>query len=647
MLEYQSVGALIRKQENDYISGVTQISKYVSFSQFENIEKIDAYLNSKHISGETDSMGRDKPFFNIVTGAVNIWYRATDIDRKDIRIKATNQKQYLGAFLATIHLQEWMKKDAFGTLLNEWGRSLARYGSSVLKFVEKKDGLHCKVVSWNTLISDAVDFDNNPQIEKLYFTQGQLKENKSYDKDQVKALIDALKVREGVGKEKKDTKANYIEVYELHGLLPLSYLTEKDSDADTFVQQMHVISFVKNEKTGEYDDFTLLKGKEAKSPYMITHLIKEEGRSQSIGAVEHLFEAQWMSNHSVKAIKDQLDLASKLIFQTSDGSFVGQNALTNIETGDILIHRQNEPLTQVANTSHDITSLQNFGQQWQVLAKEITATPDAISGNTMPSGTAYRTVAILNQESHSLFELMTENKGLAIEEMMRKYVIPYLKKQMDTSKEIAVTLDSHGIKQIDSMYVKNEATRRVNQKIKDTILNGSPEDVMSINPDQQQADIQSETDNIQGTLDQQGNQRFIRPSDMPDKTWAELFKDLEWEVEVEVTNEQSDKQVVLATLQTIFQTIGSNPAVLEDPNMKMLFNKILETTGSISPIELTQSAPKQDKSPANKISESISYKDAPPDIQRQMEAQAGMKPSQVGAGQPVETTQPKVGGSKL
>ena len=61
-------------------------------------------------------------------GAVNIWYRATDIDRKDIRIKATKQRDILGAFLATIHLQEWMRKDNFGKFLNDWGRSLAKYG---------------------------------------------------------------------------------------------------------------------------------------------------------------------------------------------------------------------------------------------------------------------------------------------------------------------------------------------------------------------------------------------------------------------------------------------------------------------------------------------------------------------------------------
>lgn len=580
----KTVCALVRKSENDYITGTTTIGKYVEFSQYENIEKIDAYLNSKHTTGETDSMGRDKPFFNIVTGAVNIWYRATDIDRKNIRIKATKQKDFVGAFLATIHLQEWMKRDSFGVFLNEWGRSLARYGSSVTKWVEKGDKLHASVVPWNRLISDTVDFENNPKIEKLYYTEAQLKKNKAYDQEMVKNLLAAAeKARETLGREKKDNINNYIEVYEVHGELSLEELTGEEKDCDTYIQQMHVVSFVKSEgKDDEYDDFCLLKGKESRDPYMITHLIKEDGRSQSIGAVEHLFDAQWMENHTVKSIKDQLDLASKLIFQTSDGNFVGMNALTAIETGDILIHAEKQPLTQVQTNSHDITSLQNFGAQWQALAKEITSTPDAISGNTMPSGTAYRQVAILNQESHSLFEIMTENKGLAIEDMMRKYVIPYLKKQMGTSKEIAATLDSHGITQLDAMYVPNEAIRRHNAKVAYEALNDQP--IVGL-------DIQQEQQDIQGELQSQGSQRFIKPSSIKDKTWKELFKDLEWDVEVEVTNEQSDKEAVLTTLTTVLQTIMSNPAILSDPNGKLLFNKILETTGAMSAVELAQPSP--------------------------------------------------------
>jgi hypothetical protein len=580
--EEESICSIVRQKEQDYINGTTTLSKYVEFSQYDNLEKIEAYLNSKHISGETDSMGREKPFFNIVTSAVNIWYRATDIDRKDIRIKATKFSDVVASFLATVHLQEWMKKENFGTFLNDWGRSLARYGSTVLKFVEADGTLKPSVIPWNRLITDTIDFENNVVIEKLYYTPAQLRKNKSYDQEMVEALLDSATKRETIGGEQKDNLSGYICVYEVHGELPLSYLTDKQDDEIVYRQQMHVVSFVgKKERSGrsmKYDDYTLYKGRETKNPYMITHLIREDGRAQAIGAVEHLFEAQWMQNHSVKQIKDQLDLASKLIFQTSDGNYAGRNVLTSIENGDIMVHAIDEPLTHLANNSQDITSLQNFAQQWKQLGNEINGISESLMGQQPPSGTAWRQTQALLQESHSLFEIMTENKGLHIEDMVRTYIIPYLKKQMDTTAEVVATLDDQGIAQFDAMYVPSEAIRQSNNQIKEQILNGEIAD---------QPDMQGIEQGIRNGLAQNGSQRFIKPSEISSKTWKELFSDLEWEVEVEVTAENTNKEAVLTTLSTVLQTVAANPLVLQDPNMRLVFNKILTETGNISPLQLS------------------------------------------------------------
>ena len=576
MLENKTIQELVRKQEQDYISGTpVHISKYVDFDMHENLSKIDAYLNSKHISGDQDSQGRDKPFFNIVTAAVNIWYRATDIDRKNIRIKADTETNIFPAFVATQKLNAWMKKARFGVFLNKWGRTLAINGSAVTKFVEQDGELVATVVPWNRLIVDPVAFEKAPVIEKLYMTKSELKNRKGYDKVMVENLLGAISIRETLDKQDKDQKDDYIELYEVHGMLPLSYLTGKEEDEEEFVQQMHIVSFIESKEKGDYDDFTIYAGRE-KNPYMLTHLIEEEGRTQAIGAIEHLFEAQWMQNHTVKSIKDQLDLASKLIFQTSDGNFAGQNALYAIETGDIIVHKPNEPITQLANSSHDITALQNFGQQWNTLAKEITSTPDAISGGTMPSGTAYRQVAILNQESHSLFELMTENKGLAIEDMMRGHIIPFLKTKLDTTDEIVAVLDTQNISQVDSKHVKYKALKSLKNKIKESLLKGEVPAGLTLEEE------------MMGVEAQSGDTRFFIPSEEPDVTWKDVFEDLEWEVDVEVTSENTDKEATLTTLSTVLQQITSNPAILQDPNGKMLFNAILEETGRISPIQLSQ-----------------------------------------------------------
>ena len=579
----ENVCEIVREMESDYNSGNTKLSEYVDFSLSDTLNKIEAYLNSKHTTGDVDALGREKPFFNIVTATRNVWYRATDIDRKNIKVRADKLSNYVIAFAAQMKLNEWMKKARFGVFLNEWGRNLATYGSAVTKFVEKDGELHCINVPWNRIICDAIDFDNNVKIEVLEYTPAQLKKNKAYDKEMVESLLESLSPREDLNKTKKDNKANYIKVYEVHGELPLSLITEDEKDEDTYVQQMHVVSFVASKPSGrgnwnkEYKDFTLYKGKEKKDPYMITHLIKEDGRVLGIGAIEHLFEAQWMVNHTAKQIKDTLDFASLLILQTSDNTFVGRNVLDSLITGDVLIYDRNQDPNgiQQVNNQHDITQIQSFSQMWQNVAKEQSATPDAIRGNTQPSGTAYRLQQLITNESHSLFELMTENKGLAIEDMFREHIGPFIKTQLDTTEEVMDTLDSQGVTQFDSMYIPNEAIRRNNKRIIDQVLSGQVAD---------QGDLASIEQGIKKELSVYGNQRSLKPNDV---TWAKVLEGFEMEVEVDPTKESEDTEAALTSLATTFQTIASLAGRPMTPDERLTFNAIMEKAGTVSPLQLS------------------------------------------------------------
>lgn len=594
LMELETVHSIIRRAETNYLEGSTKLGKYVEWSMHDTIERIDAYLNSKHTSGAEDSLGRPKPFFNVVTAAVNIWYRATDIDRKDIKFVPTKSSSVVLAFIANVMLQNWMDKNRFGQFLNQWGRSLSRYGSTITKFIDVDGQLIPSVIPWNRYIADPVQFDALPRIEKFYKTPAQLLEMATpgspnytgYDLEAVESLIESRATRKTLDDHQKDNMNDFIELYEVHGELD-TRLLDKNPDLDIdnkdirYRQQMHVVSFTQ-ESSGKYKDFTVFKGKENKDPYQKDDLIEEDGRTLGIGAVEYLFDAQWMQNHTVKNMKDTLDLASRLIFQTADTNYVGKNVLSAIETGDILTHADNKPLTRVANDSPSIVALQNFGTMWQSMARELTSTPDALRGNTLPSGTPYALGQFLGTQANSLFEIMTENKGLAIEDMMRKYVIPHLKRQLKNKEEIAAILDDAGIQEIDALYVPFRAVKRFNEQAKKDLING-------IVPSPYQQDIQQQQ--VQQEMATMGNKRFFKPDELDQKTWDEIFSDFEWDsIRVEVVNENTDKKAVLQTLSTSLQTIASNPAILKDPNAKMLFSAILTETGRISPLQLSTAA---------------------------------------------------------
>jgi len=582
----ETIYQIVKRAERNLQSGrPIKLGKYASHDHAEKIAMIDAYLNSQHISGPVDSLGREKPFFNIVKAAVNVWWKATDIDRKNIRFKATKKKNWFKSFVATLMLRDWMRKQEFGKFLNDWGYALSKYGSTVLKFVEKGDELIPTVVAWDRLICDPIDFENNVQIEKLWLTPAQLKEagyNEEKVEEVLREVVSGNETRETIEGEQKDSRTEYIGVYELHGNLPLYYLTNKEEDKSVYRQQMHVV-FIKKGKTKKEDkELTLYSGKEKQSPYFLTHLIREDGRTLSVGAVESLFDPQWMVNHSVKQIKDQLDYASKMILQTADPNFLGRNVSTSVESGQILIHQENMPLTQVNNQSHDLPNITNYLMQWKQLAREIGGYHEAITGQTMPSGTPYSLAVMLNREANSLFEMMLENKGLQLEEMLRKYILPFFKKQLNNSDEIALLLEGTELEKYD------EAMLPINLKdeLMARIMAGTGE----------LPSISALERSIREREALMGGERFISPGK---KTWKEYFEDLDTDaIEVEITGENEDKQAVFTTLTTLFQTIAANPAILQNPNGKMIFNKILEESGVISPLEIKSVSPQPVGMPA-------------------------------------------------
>ena len=107
---------------------------------------------------------------------------------------------------------------------------------------------------------------------------------------------------------------------------------------------------------------------------------------------------------------------------------------------------------------------------------------------------------------------MTENKGLALEEMFREWIIPYIRKQLNNKDEIVAMLDDAGIKQLDTWYITGTANKKVNQMIIDRALEGE------ITTREQQAEMTAEESaNLQGELSMKGNKRFIKPGELDDK----------------------------------------------------------------------------------------------------------------------------------
>jgi hypothetical protein len=576
----ESIYKFVAAQRDSYRSDTIQITEGYDFSQYETLRTIELYHNSKFLSGNKDPLDREKPFFNICKFRVNVAVRSTDLDTKDVQIQSdrTTKTSYVESFLLNLKNRNWMQDSGFARFLNKFGQTRAKYGGVLVMRTENDDGLKIHVVPWLDMVTDQVDIRNGVKIERHYYTPAQLKtEAPKGWKNIDKAIDTAKKSREAQAAnlgQKNKTPGKNIEVWEIHGVLPTCLLAgtsekypENYGDENEYERQMHVVVLEESDKSKEskVGGVTLYAGVEDEDPYKYLSYEEVDGRGLGVGVVEDLFEAQVWTNDSVMKKKDMLEIAGKIILQTSDGNIAARNILNEMENGHIVITAQDKPLTQVNNTPNSLPAFDKLIDEWNTQAERVSSTPAAITGETMPSGQPFRLAAMLNSEAGSLFEYRREEAGIFISEMYNDWVLPFIVKQIKKDKELTATLEPEEQKMVADMLADHEA----NSFAKSQILSGN-----LVHPDDMAAVKDSAKNGVM----------INRRHSFAD--FDNLFKDWEGNVSVDTTGEQRNKSVMMETLFNVFQIVAKNPAILQDPTLARIFNQMVEIAG-VSPVFLS------------------------------------------------------------
>ena len=566
-----SIYEFVKQARDDYYAKSIEVVPGYEFSQYETLRTIELYHNSKFKSGSKDSLKREKPFYNITKFRVNVAVRATDLDTKDVQIEADDVGAYGQSFILSLKNRKWMKASNFANLLNAMGQARAKYGHVVVKKVERPGELQIHVVPWRDLITDQVDITNGVKIERHYYSPADLQDMAKGSGWQ--NIDDAIATAEkqqsanvtGKGRYNRTLGAN-IEVWEVHGVLPNSYLPvpegeEAKPDADkTYSRQMHIV-VLDEENKEEIKGVSLFAGPEAADPYMDLAWDKIDGRGLGVGVIEDLFEAQVWTNYSVKQKKDMLDLAGKIIFQTANSSIAAQNVLTDLETGSIISTTQ--PITQVNNAPVGLGALAQLMEDWDTQAQNATSTYPAILGSTPPNGhSAFRLQASLQNEATAIFDYRRQEMGLLVREMYRQWILPFLVKQINRTTEFVGEMTPDEVQMVAGLI----ADFQTNDKVKNAILSGQ---VVT------QAGMDAMKQSLLNAHVKAGSKRKFK--------FPKKFLQGDYNVDVNMTGEQKDNQKLLAAIFQIFGAIGQNPNILNDPRMAGLFNEAMELLG-VSPV---------------------------------------------------------------
>lgn len=479
-----SIFAFVREQRNEYETNDVTIVEGLDYNQQKLIRRAELYYNSTFESGNTDSLGRDKPFYNINKHRVTLAKKATDLDVKDIQVESEGYSDFMPSFLFGKENRNWMRDSKFGVFLNKMGKTRAKFGGVLVKKTEHDGKLELHVVPWKDVITDQTNILSGVIIERHFYTPSELKAMAGVwdNVDEAIRLAERNKNDESLTEQKK-TPGNYIEVYEIHGDLPIAYLKDpekvEEEDWQEYVPQVHIVAGVdemsenedpaSGEKTITEEGIVLFSGKEKEKPYKYLSWDEVDGRALGVGVIEDSFEAQVWTNDAILKEKRAMELGSKMIFKTTDKK-IGRNILTDMDDGDVVQLSEGKDLNTVNTLSNALPEFQNLIEKWKDQADRVTSTFEANTGEALPSGTPYRLGGMLNQEANSTFVDRLEEMGLFIEELYEDWIMPYLEKQLEKAHTLNGEFSKEELDQIDEAYVSALLMDEIQKKRKQGIL---------------------------------------------------------------------------------------------------------------------------------------------------------------------------------
>lgn len=520
----------------------------------EVIKTIEFYTNDKYLSGNTDSLGREKPFFQICNFRVTVAKTATDIDVKDIRYEPDSLDDSDAAMLINHELYKYLKESNFSETLNDMGKTRPKYGGLLIKKYDDGDGLEIEVVDWKNVTFNPSNIKKGIIIETHYMQPSEVAERA----DVWENVEEVLKAHAKANKNKPAS----IEVKEITGEFDETFDPEiQDTEANSvkFKSMCFYIAVINNKKYFLYKED--LKKDEDKYKYLAWEKI---GDGLGRGVVEDGFEAQWATNDAMLAVKNAMELSGKVLLST-DSSKVSGNAITGVDNGHIFQIEAGRSITSLNLQASALPQFQNIIELWRQQYDNSVSVHDANTGEAPTAGTPYSQTALLNQVANSPFEYQREVWGIFLNEVLNDWIYPYLLKKIKKPHYLVSEFNGDELERIDlAIHSKNKTKMMI-----DTLATGQ-----TFN----QADIDMVGNRTNQALKGFGNKREV---DIP-----EGFLDVKGKITANITGELKNKSAVLQSLDSILKTIVStfNPntgtySALEDPILSKIFGTIVEMSG--------------------------------------------------------------------
>jgi hypothetical protein len=522
--------------------------RYV-FNQWENINLIDLYYNSKFESGMYDTEGQRKLFLNVVKFRADVAAKQTQIQVKDFDFIPEEGESVWPSYFMGKEFSYWAKENFFGELLDKCVDAFPRYGWVILKEVKGK-------LDFVPLQTVRCQQDAKSIQEARYFTIEHPKMSLEEMKDMKAWNTDGINLKPG----ECDT------VYERYGLVRQSEynkykgLPVEQGDDTTMIDCLTIMTY--REKLSRTNDPATGKPRVEESghilfmetidrkPFIDVKWDTQHGRLMGIGEIENLFENQIGTNMAWNLFRRQLLWTSKKIFQSTDGS-IARNLVKDVKDGDVLQIAPNGQVTPINIADMATSDFNAFLTTLDGNSNSKAFTFDAATGASSPSGTPFKLGVMMANTVASYFDKQKNKMGLFFKRAMKEHVIPSWKSEFDEEHIISMFSDEEGFEDLKQIAIDMQ----VGDEVKKQLLAGNVPDIDAVTA---------------ATQMRISKNKFLFVK-IPDN----YYDDIDYKVTLTITGDAVDLNKKIELYTNLYTALVQ----AQDPRAEIVMKKLLDISG--------------------------------------------------------------------
>jgi hypothetical protein len=525
---YDEAINLVQNEVRNWERGEAFITDTVSFNMTNLVKKARKNYFGVFEKEYDPITGRKKVFVPLTEKLVEDTVKNIDIDTSAIRVKGKNKDSFGVASVFRFVLKHYLDKIGFGKLLNSIIRMVAIDGTCFVKSWRDGSELRSRVIDRLNIIVDpsANSLDETPITERNFLALPEFRQEAKAGNWINWEDVEGHEKVDRTGFEDMDGGHNVsevpmVDVYERYGWIPKHFVTGKDEDNKEYVYGLIVLSDIKGSAK-----LHLIKEVE-KHPFVMFRFKDIWNRLDGRGIGEMILNLQAYVNEIVNTRINKHRVSHLGLFKMR-GSVTPQQFSKLFTTHGIKLKSQRDDIEMLKTTDADQSTYQDegVGKQWaeDVVGsfdeKKITASTPATNALIQERGTASRS------------NLVQENLGFALEELIEQHYIPIIKKILKKGDVIRITGNPSDLERLQEKFVRNEVYRAA----ADFIAEGG-----LVTDDE----LDEEVIRLTEELNELGEDRFVTVTD-------KAF-DTEFNIDIQISDEELNPALVA---QSITQALG-------------------------------------------------------------------------------------------